>query len=196
MLASRRQVSMFAIIACIILNRLVLEIDRIYTGNTIKEASKAMASKVGLILTTIIMLILSMYFAKDKFDDKFIDEDQYPVKACDFILENVDLGQAKFYNEYNYGSYLLFRGIPVFIDSRADLYSPEFSGKKDDIFMDFINTSSINDFYEDTFEKYGITHVICFRTSKVNMLITKTHDENYNKLYEDNRFIIYERVTE
>ena len=57
-------------------------------------------------------------------------------------------------------------------------------------------TSSINDFYEDTFEKYGITHVICFRTSKVNMLITKTHDENYNKLYEDNRFIIYERVTE
>ncbi len=196
MLASRRQVSMFAIIACIILNRLVLEIDRIYTGNTIKEASKAMASKVGLILTTIIMLILSMYFAKDKFDDKFIDEDQYPVKACDFILENVDLGQAKFYNEYNYGSYMLFRGIPVFIDSRADLYSPEFSGKKDDIFMDFINTSSINDFYEDTFEKYGITHVICFRTSKVNMLITKTHDENYNKLYEDNRFIIYERVTE
>ena len=196
MLASRRQVSMFAIIACIILNRLVLEIDRIYTGNTIKEASKSMASKVGLILTTIIMLILSMYFAKDKFDDKFIDEDQYPVKACDFILENVDLGQAKFYNEYNYGSYMLFRGIPVFIDSRADLYSPEFSGKKDDIFMDFINTSSINDFYEDTFEKYGITHVICFRTSKVNMLITKTHDENYNKLYEDNRFIIYERVTE
>ena len=196
MLASRRQVSMFAIIACIILNRLVLEIDRIYTGNTIKEASKAMASKVGLILTTIIMLILSMYFAKDKFDDKFIDEDQYPVKACDFILENVDLGQAKFYNEYNYGSYMLFRGIPVFIDSRADLYSPEFSGKKDDIFMDFINTSSINDFYEDTFEKYGITHVVCFRTSKVNMLITKTHDENYNKLYEDNRFIIYERVTE
>ena len=182
MLASRRQVSMFAIIACIILNRLVLEIDRIYTGNTIKEASKAMASKVGLILTTIIMLILSMYFAKDKFDDKFIDEDQYPVKACYFILENVDLGQAKFYNEYNYGSYMLFRGIPVFIDSRADLYSPEFSGKKDDIFMDFINTSSINDFYEDTFEKYGITHVICFRTSKVNMLITKTHDENYNKL--------------
>ena len=196
MLASRRQVSMFAIIACIILNRLVLEIDRIYTGNTIKEATRAMASKVGIILTTIIMLILSMYFAKDKFDDKFVDEDQYPVKACDFILENIDLGQARFYNEYNYGSYMLFRGIPVFIDSRADLYSPEFSGKKDDIFMDFINTSSINDFYEDTFEKYGITHVICFRVSKVNMLITKTQDENYKKLYEDNRFVIYERVTE
>ena len=36
---------------------------------------------------------------------------------------------------------MLFRGIPVFIDSRADLYAPEFSGKAEDIFMDFINTS-------------------------------------------------------
>ena len=50
-------------------------------------------------------------------------------------LENIDLENARFYNEYNYGSYMLFRGIPVFIDSRADLYAPEFSGNKDeDIF--------------------------------------------------------------
>ena len=194
MLASRRQVSMFAIIACIILNRLVLEIDRIYTGNTIKEASKAMASKVGLILTTIIMLILSMYFAKDKFDDKFIDEDQYPVKACDFILENVDLGQAKFYNEYNYGSYMLYRNIPVFIDSRADLYAPEFSGLQDDIFMDFIETSGISVFYEDIFKKYGITHVIAYKDSKVNMIINKSNDLNYKQLYCDDNFVIYERL--
>lgn len=36
----------------------------------------------------------------------------------------------KIYNEYNYGSYLLFRGIPVFVDSRADLYTPQFNGEK------------------------------------------------------------------
>ena len=33
----------------------------------------------------------------------------------------------KIYNEYNYGSYLLFRGIPVFIDSRCDLYTKEYT---------------------------------------------------------------------
>ena len=31
------------------------------------------------------------------------------------VLENIDLGTAKFYNEYNYGSYLLYKGVPVFI---------------------------------------------------------------------------------
>ena len=35
----------------------------------------------------------------------------YPVQACDYILNNIDLGKARFYNEYNYGSYMLFRGI-------------------------------------------------------------------------------------
>ena len=54
-------------------------------------------------------------------DDSFVDESSYPVQACDYILENIDLENARFYNEYNYGSYMLFRGIPVFIDSRADL---------------------------------------------------------------------------
>ena len=195
MILSRRQVSIFAIMCSIILNRLILEIDRTYTGNTIKAAAKTMAGKVGMILTTVLVLLLSFYFAKDKFDDKYVDETQYPVEACDYILKNVDLGTAKFYNEYNYGSYMIFRGIPVFIDSRADLYSPEFSGKEDDIFMDFINTSGISSFYEDIFEKYGITHVITYKNSKMNMVIEKTNDENYKQIYEDNYFTIYERVS-
>lgn len=79
---------------------------------------------------------------------------------------------------------MLFRGIPVFIDSRADLYAPEFNGKNEDIFMDFINTSSIGVFYEDTFEKYGITHVITYENSKMNMIITKTNDPHYKQLYK------------
>ena len=195
MLVSRRQVSMFAIMCSVILNRLILEIDRIYTGNTIKDAAKVMAGKVGMILTTVLVLLLSFYFAKDKFDDTLVDETQYPVQACDFILENIDLGTARFYNEYNYGSYMIFRGIPVFIDSRADLYSPEFSGKQDDVFMDFINVSGISTFYEDVFEKYDITHVITYKSSKMNMIIKKTNDPNYKQIYEDNYFTIYERET-
>ena len=142
------------------------------------------------------MLSLSYYFAKDKFNDTYIDDTSYPVAACDYIVENIDLGTARFYNEYNYGSYMLFRGIPVFIDSRADLYAPEFSGKDEDIFMDFISTSSIGTFYEDTFEKYNITHVITYKNSKVNMIITKTNDARYKLLYEDDYFVVYERLVD
>ena len=142
------------------------------------------------------MLGFSYHMGKDKIGNEIVDESAYPVQACDYILENIDLGKAKFYNEYNYGSYMLFRGIPVFIDSRADLYAPEFSGKDDDIFSDFINTSNIGTFYEDTFDKYGITHVITYKNSKMNMIITKTHDPKLKQLYSDKYFVIYERVND
>lgn len=197
MLSSRRQVSMFAIICSLILNRLIIEIIAIYfEKEELEKLTKKFASTIGIIILTIAILGLSYYMAKDKFDDKYIDESNYPVAACDYIIQNIDLGTARFYNEYNYGSYMLFRGIPVFIDSRADLYAPEFSGKEDDIFMDFIETSGISQFYGDVFEKYGITHVITYQNSKMNMIIKKTQADLYKELYEDDNFIIYEIVKE
>ena len=195
MLASRRQITMFCIIGILIVNKMICGLLELYTQNGLEKAFKIVTTKVGYIFMICIMLLLSCHFYEKKQNDTYIDETAYPVQACDYILENIDLGTAKFYNEYNYGSYMIYRGIPVFIDSRADLYAPEFSGKKEDIFMDFIDTSSIGTFYEDTFKKYEITHVITYKNSKMNMIIKKTKAPNYKELYEDKYFTIYERLS-
>ena len=194
MLTSKRQLSIFAIVGATILNRLIANLIEIYDEEMKENMLKFVTKVIPILFISIMMLIFSYDMIKDKVDDKYIDETSYPVSACDYILENIDLGKAKFYNEYNYGSYMLFRGIPVFIDSRADLYAPEFSGKSEDIFSDFIDTSNIGTFYEDTFEKYGITHVITYEDSKTNMIITKSKDTNYKELYSDDYFVIYERL--
>lgn len=194
MISSRRQITMFAIVGSVILNRLILQLLENYTKQKEKELINKLLHVVGIIVITAMMLGLSYYLGKDKFNDKYIDESVYPVQASDFILNNINLNTAKFYNEYNYGSYLLFRGIPVFIDSRADLYAPEFSGKEEDIFMDFIDMSSIGSFYGDIFEKYDMTHVITYKNSKINMIITKTEPEKYNELYQDDYFVVYEII--
>lgn len=196
MLSSRRQVTMFVIVGSVILNRLITQLITIYNDEKyIEKMEKRATSIIGVLIISILTLCLTYYLAKDKVDDKYIDESSYPVQACDYILKNIDLGKARFYNEYNYGSYMLFRGIPVFIDSRADLYAPEFSGKSDDIFMDFIETSGIAKFYEDIFKKYDITHVITYENSKMNMIIEKTKDPNYKQLYKDDYFVVYERLS-
>ncbi len=194
MISSRRQITMFAIVGSIILNRLVIELIQNYNKEKEIQIINKLTTIIGIIILTVATLGLSYYFAKDKLDDSYIDQSTYPVQASDFILKNIDLEQARFYNEYNYGSYLLFRGIPVFIDSRADLYAPEFSGKQEDIFSDFIDTSSIGKFYEDTFKKYNMTHIITYRNSKMNMIITKTKDANYKELYQDSYFVVYEII--
>ena len=195
MFTSRRQFSMLVLIGSVVLGRLIVDMITRYSKNGLKDVDDVVKNNLVLVLLTILMGIFSYNSIKPVLDDKFVSEKSYPVSACDFILENIDLGTAKFYNEYNYGSYMLFRGIPVFIDSRADLYAPEFSGNKDeDIFSDFINTSSISKYYEDTFEKYNITHVILGKKSKTNLIINKSHDENYKEIYSDDNFVIYERL--
>ena len=197
MFTSRRQFSMLVLIGSVVLGRLIVDMITRYSKNGLKDVDDVVKNNLVLVLLTILMAIFSYNSIKPVLDDKFVSEKSYPVSACDFILENIDLGTAKFYNEYNYGSYMLFRGIPVFIDSRADLYAPEFSGNKDeDIFSDFINTSSISKYYEDTFEKYNITHVILGKKSKTNLIINKSHDENYKEIYSDDNFVIYERINE
>ena len=195
MLASRRQVTMFCIIGVLVVNKMICGLMELYIKNGLEKAFKIVTTKVGYVLMICIMLLLSYHFYEPKIDDDYIDKSAYPVQACDYILENIDLETARFYNEYNYGSYMIYRGIPVFIDSRADLYAPEFSGKEEDIFSDFIDTSSIGKFYEDVFKKYDITHVITYKNSKMNMIIKETNDPNYKELYEDSYFTVYERLS-
>ena len=193
MLLTKRQMTMFVLIGSFILNRNLSDLVKIYLKKDIDELAKTKLKTKGFIIIAILVIALSCYMVKDKFNEKFIDEKEYPVSACDFILENIDINSAKFYNEYNYGSYLIYRGIPVFIDSRADLYAPEFNNKED-IFMEFIDASSIGTFYEDTMEKYDITHGLTYSNSKMNLIIEKTNPENYRQIYKDDYFVIYERT--
>lgn len=129
-------------------------------------------------------------------NSEYVNSSLYPVEAADYILSEVEKGNLNFdtmrlYNDYNYGSYLLYRGIPVFVDSRADLYSPEFN-EGVTIFTDYLNISGIAVYYENKFEEYGITHAITYSSSKLNMLLSR--DENYKRIYKDDNFIIYERL--
>lgn len=194
MLYSRRQLSMFSIIGSMILSKMIVDLMNIYASSLSEKITKYSSKFIPLLLLSTIVFFMTYDKIKGKLDEPFVDESTYPVKACDYILENIDLSTARFYNEYNYGSYMLYRGIPVFIDSRADLYAPEFSGLEDDIFMDFISVSGIGDFHEDIFEKYNITHAIMYSNSKMSMIIDEENDSNYNKIYADKYFVIYERL--
>ena len=89
----------------------------------------------------------------------------------------------------------------MFIDSRADLYTPEFNGTKNeeeeyegrDIFSDYLSISNVSSYYENKFEQYDITHILIRDNTKLNMLISK-NKEDYKKLYSDDNFVLYERV--
>ena len=139
---------------------------------------------------------------KPKIGEVYIRATSYPIEATTWIKENLDLNNIKLFNDYNYGSYLMMNDIPVFIDSRCDLYTPEFNGEFDwktkkfnggrDIFKDYMDISTVATNYDGKFKEYGITHVICKGNSKLKMLISK--DSGYKQIYKDGSFYIYERL--
>lgn len=190
---SRRQISLFVIVCGFIFEKLLVNFINKYDKDGCDKLTKAMTSWLGKIVTILVVILISLYFYRNKIYSKVVDDSTYPVAACNYIIENLDTKTMRIYNEYNYGSYLLYRGIPVFIDSRAELYTPQFNGVAGrDIFSDYINISNISTYYEDKFESYGITHVIVKRNAKLNMFLSR--DKKYKQLYVDKYYVIYERT--
>lgn len=199
MFMTRRQESMFLLFGAAILTKMIVELFDKYDERGLKELEKLLATSLGTTVAFLIVVLFSVIEVKPKLNDKYVSTSTYPVEATAWMKENLDLDNIKLFNEYNYGSYLLYQDIPVFIDSRADLYAPEFNGSKNsegkfegrDIFSDYIKTSGISRYYENTFEQYGITHIIVAKNSKLNMLISR--DSKYTELYKDDNFVIYQR---
>lgn len=198
-LMTRRQVSMLILFGGIVLARILAELIEKYDKKGTQSVTNFMTTTVGEILTILFVFAISYYVYVPNANAAYINESSYPVEAVKWIKENLDYKNIRMFNEYNYGSYLLMNDIPVFIDSRCDLYTPEFNGEKgedgkyvgQDIFSDFMNISSIATYYNTKFDEYDITHVMTKTNTKLNMLISR--DDRYNQIYKDDNFVIYER---
>ena len=199
---SRRQVSMFALFCVPILAGLIGTLVYKYDRETFRKIEKSVTGWFGATVVICLCIIWCTQLIKPTLREEFVDVSDYPVAAADWILENLDVENVKFYNEYNYGAYLLFRGIPVFIDSRCDLYTPEFNGEYNtetkeydgrDIFSDALDIAGLGVDYKAKFKNYGVTHVILYENAKLENRLKV--DGDYKELYRDDYFVIFERLT-
>lgn len=194
----RRQVSMFAIFCSFILVKMIAAFLAKYDKNLCKKIVRIESTAIGALLLIGIVGYISYDLYKPVINDEYIDKGTYPVEAAEWIKNNLDLSTLKLYNEYNYGSYLLYEDIPVFIDSRCDLYTPEFNENRAqnidgrDIFTDALNIANLSVNYDMKFEEYGVTHIISYANSKLSMVLR--NDERYRQIYDDGSFKIFSRI--
>ena len=190
---SRRQASILYFVGIFVIIKILCQLIDMYDKDGVNEILKYLTSIIGKIIIYSIFIVFMIISLKDAKDDVIVSDKTYPIKATEFIKEKLDVNEIKLFNEYNFGSYLLFEDIPVFIDSRADVYDPQFNGWEDDIFRDFINLTGACSNYEEKFEHYGITHLLIYQNSTLDKVLRL--DDNYNELYKDDNFIIYERLS-
>lgn len=205
-LNARRQVSMFLVICTPILAKLIGEIFEKYAPKLQEDLIKIITNFYGKVIFATIVIIISIQEFKPKLNEQYYTNQDYPIYAAKWIKENLDYKNIKLFNEYNYGSYLIYEGIPVMIDSRCDLYTPQYNTKTgnpadgQDIFMDVQNVATGDAKYNEVFDQYGITHVITYSDSSLNKKLKSNSD--YKKIYpttleqkmQDDRFVIYEKI--
>ena len=104
------------------------------------------------------------------------------------MKENLEMDKVKLYNEYDFGSYLILNDIPVFIDSRSDLYTSSFNGGTD-IFNECMN---ITENYGRIFKKYDITHILIYKDTYLNQILAAS--SNYKLVHREDRFMLYEYI--
>ena len=193
---ARRQVSLVIIMGMPLLAKFISSFFEKYDKKLCAIIKEIATSIVGFGLVIICISLIGNDLYSSKKDQKYIEPSSYPIEASKFLLNymkenNISPEELHLYNEYNYGSYLLLQGIPVFIDSRCDLYTPEFNGKKD-IFTDAISIPKLNSDYNGIFKKYDVRHVMLYNGDDVNSKIKS--DSKYSEIYKDDSFVIYKRL--
>jgi hypothetical protein len=143
--------------------------------------------KLIYILYFIVVLVLGYSRFNYNYNQSYINEEDYPVKAVKYIKNNINLEKFRIYNDYNFGSYLMLNDIPVFIDSRCDLYLKEFNNKLD-IFDDAMDLYS-NYNYDKFFKKYNVNYVLVSNKTILFKFLNK--DNNYIKEYDDKYFTLF-----
>ena len=148
-------------------------------------------NRKGIFICSYILVIVFMaLMLNNNTKIEYVNHELYPVEATKYIKENINIEKMRLFNEYNFGSYLLLNDIPVFIDSRADLYTKEFSGLDYDIFDDF---ERMNVSYREKFEFYNITHALVYKKDNP-MYSLLSNDTNYKLIYDDDYFALFEKL--
>lgn len=177
---SRRSVALFFVLSIFSFGRLC--------NYKLEILENVIYSKLftGVLIT--FFLVVSVFIFKYQENRSYVDQKKYPVTAADYIINNLDYKNIKIYNGYDFGSYLLYRGIPVFIDSRADLYLEEFN-KDCYVLKDYMNMFYN---YEELFKKYDFQYLLLDNNDKLNKILTK---DKYQIIYGDNYFTLYQVLT-
>lgn len=179
---SVRHMSFLAVIGMFYLCRVICNIGKIKSDDVLDFDLPAIGSFV--VLVTLLITSGVVYSINSK--EEYIDINTYPVAMVDWIYDNMDVKEMKLYNEYDFGSYLIYRDLKVYIDSRSDLYTKPFN-KKFDIFDECMDITTN---YGRVFNKYDITHILIYKDTNLNQILSAS--SNYELVHREGRFVLYE----
>jgi hypothetical protein len=190
-LLSSRHIPIFAIVSAPIISRHLLNaLDGTRLNPWMSGQVKGGDSDRSIIINWILLLIMALVAAvwiagKIQTNEQAIAA-RFPVAAVDH-LEQIGLDQRHGYNSYNWGGYMIWRGLPVFVDGRADVYG-------DDFLFDYRRTFDLTDGWQLPLDEYNVDFVLIEQASPLANLLEASSD--WEQAYGDNVASLYLRAAQ
>ncbi|MBU3541641.1 hypothetical protein [Polynucleobacter sp. UB-Tiil-W10] len=138
---------------------------------------------IPFISIILVCLGLTMFF--QRYDSTRVPSFVMPQAAIDAVESNKVHGRV--FNYANFGAYLIYRGIPVFVDGRADLYGNAY-------LQDYFECASVQNPQKtrECLDRNYIAWTIFPPEEPINLLLSNS--SSWKKIYEDKQAIIYIRT--
>lgn len=186
-LVSRRHIALFAIAATPVIARALTEAVRDSPAYAIlcqpraEDIGPAKAWLNRSILVAGIAAMLSWKASVLARNDAAIAE-KFPVSAVDY-LQRAGMSGARGFNSYGWGGYLIWRGLPVFIDGRADVHG--------ELVDEYLDTFHLREKWRDPLARHAIEYVLIEKESALSTLLASSAD--WDLTYSDQLARIYVR---
>jgi hypothetical protein len=190
-LLSVRHIPIFAVVATPVIARYSLialdgtPLYAIFSGRTDAKSSRVLKALNWVLLIILSLIAITWVVTKVQGNGDAIAE-SFPVAAVDY-LETSGLAEQRGYNSYNWGGYLIWRGIPVYVDGRADVYG-------DDFLLYYRRTFDLTSRWRQPLDEYQVDYVIIEQSSPLSNLLATS--DQWLESYTDDVATIFTRVTE
>lgn len=179
-LISARNIPLFAVVAAPIVSRAVWRVWTNWRGGEVRDDRRARPPRpaqlvLNSILLGIVVLAGALWTAQTIAGNDEAIAARYPVEAVDF-LEAEGLEDAHGFNDYGWGGYLIWRGFPVFVDGRADVYG-------DDFLFFYQKAAQVQSDWREPLEQYDVAYVLVGRQARLATMLSEV--EGWREVYGD-----------
>jgi hypothetical protein len=185
-LVSARHIPLFAVVATPIVCRHLSAVLQTMAGgrwslikpgvgNSAERPLPSLLVGLNWLLAGLALVGVLVWTANTILANETAVSERYPVAAVDF-LEAEGLAGAPGYNSYNWGGYLIWRGLPVFVDGRADVYG-------DDFLFYYLQTFEVRSNWRQPLDEHQVVYVLIEPGSPLTAVLTL--DEQWHTVYQD-----------
>ncbi len=180
-LLSARHIPLFAIVATPILARSLLAcfektpLYPLFSGQTNAAPPPVPMRLLNGVVLLLVLLAAGVWGVNKISQNGAVIAQHYPVTAVDYLEQN-GLAQKPGYNSYNWGGYLIWRGVPVFVDGRADVYGDAF------LFY-YLQAYEGHETWKRPLEEFQVQYVLMERASQLSTLLANSPD--WREVYAD-----------